>query len=150
MILLFNKISAFPPPLGFPKAHRLQILLFGMMNVTVGFFIQSKQQLLREGDLPDHVWALTSKQTSRSWRMSSYVQNRRNVTVYLPLSLCSSDLLVKIPTHWHQNHRIIRWVLQDKFTGKIWHKSTGHTWNLPSAGLQHVLHVQGAVLCKTD
>lgn len=50
---LFNETIHLSTTLGFLKAHRLQILLFGMMNVPVGFFIQSKQQLLRRRDLPD-------------------------------------------------------------------------------------------------
>lgn len=36
-------------------AHRLQVLLFGMADVTQDFSVQSKHQLLRKGHRPDCV-----------------------------------------------------------------------------------------------
>ena len=66
--------------------HSLQVLLFGLADVTADFLIQSKHHLLRKGHGSDCVWALQSirqNQCVRSgrihlkWIISLYVQKQK-------------------------------------------------------------------------
>lgn len=86
------------------------------MYITDNFFIHGKQLLLRKGKLPDCVWALKyqHQRVKQTHLVFIYVKNKQ-VSVYLPLSFCGSDLFIQIPAHRHQYHSIIRCVLQSNF-----------------------------------
>ena len=54
-------------------AHRLQVLLFGVADVTSDFLVHSKNQFLRKGHGSDPVWALKSKHID-VWKVEEYIE----------------------------------------------------------------------------
>lgn len=103
-------------------AHRFQVLLFGLADVSLDFLIHSKDHLLRKRHWSDCVWALKitdihvlSTDLPSGTTTWSHVYAQVIVIVYLPFAFCCFDLLVHIPAHWHQHHGIIWGVLQNNW-----------------------------------
>lgn len=111
--------------------HSVQVLLFGVCDVTSDPVVESKHQLLRIRHGSHRLRALYSHSHMGQlwgWLPQSNAHTNTNLT-YLPLAICSFELFVYVVTLSHQHHGIIRSMLQHTHTHNCYHT---HTYTHPN------------------